>query len=188
MSYPYDTREDVSREIYSNGWHSEEFRKLYPTWQDFMESDDFDEEMHRLRSKFEQMLLVAGDSFTAEGPHRNWYDHLFTIKPKLNLASNGAGNFYIAQSIKAMVHANDSIKAVAVMWSEMDRLDETSVHPKTKYYSEDGGIQTYRTVEYEQKAVDWLLKTFPMYCVVNTHKKSKWPEVRLKDQRKKVKR
>ena len=53
MSYPYDTREDVAREIYSNGWHSEEFRKLYPTWQDFMESDDFDEEMHRLRSKFE---------------------------------------------------------------------------------------------------------------------------------------
>lgn len=62
------------------------------------------------------------------------------------------------------------------------------VSPKTKYYSEDGGIQTYRTVEYEQKAVDWLLKTFPMFCVVNTHKKSKWPEVRLKDQRKKVKR
>ena len=54
MSYPYDTREDVAREIYSNGWHSEEFRKLYPTWQDFMESDDFNEEMDRLRSKFEQ--------------------------------------------------------------------------------------------------------------------------------------
>ena len=85
------------------------------------------------------MLLVAGDSFTAEGPHLNWYDHLFTGKPKLNLASNGAGNFYIAQSIKAMVHANDSIKAVAVMWSEMDRLDETSVHPKTKYYSNLNG-------------------------------------------------
>ena len=48
MSYPYDTREDVAREIYSNGWHSEEFRKLYPTWQDFMESDDFNEEMDRL--------------------------------------------------------------------------------------------------------------------------------------------
>lgn len=62
------------------------------------------------------------------------------------------------------------------------------VSPKTKYYSEDGGIQTYRTVEYEQKAVDWLIKTFPMYCVVNRHKKSKWPEVVLKDQRKKVKK
>jgi hypothetical protein len=62
------------------------------------------------------------------------------------------------------------------------------VAPKTKYYSEDGGIQTYRTVEYEQKAVDWLLKTFPMYCTINKHKKSKWPEVVLKDLRKKAKK
>lgn len=62
------------------------------------------------------------------------------------------------------------------------------VSPKTKYYSEDGGIQTYRTVEYEQKAVDWLLKTFPMYCTINKHKKSKWPEVVLKDLRKKAKK
>jgi hypothetical protein len=62
------------------------------------------------------------------------------------------------------------------------------VAPKTKYYSEDGGIQTYRTVEYEQKAVDWLLKTFPQFCVVNMHKKSKWPEVVLKDLRKRAKK
>jgi hypothetical protein len=27
-----------------------------------------------------------------------------------------------------------------------------------------------------------------MYCKVNTHKKSKWPEVVLKDQRKKAKK
>ena len=62
------------------------------------------------------------------------------------------------------------------------------ISPKTKYYSEDGGIQTYRTIEYEQKAVDWLLKEFPMYCTINKHKKSKWPEVVLKDQRKKAKK
>ena len=62
------------------------------------------------------------------------------------------------------------------------------ISPKTKYYSEDGGIQTYRTVEYEQKAVDWLLKEFPMYCTINKHKKSKWPEVVLKDLRKKAKK
>ena len=62
------------------------------------------------------------------------------------------------------------------------------VAPKTKYYSEDGGIQTYRTIEYEQKAVEWLVKTFPMYCKINTIKRSKWPEVVLKDQRKKAKK
>ena len=62
------------------------------------------------------------------------------------------------------------------------------ISPKTKYYSEDGGIQTYRTIEYEQKAVDWLLKEFPLCCTINRHKKSKWPKVVLKDQRKKAKK
>lgn len=59
------------------------------------------------------------------------------------------------------------------------------VAPKTKYYSEDGGIQTYRTLEYEEKAVKWLLKTFPSYCKRNTSKKGKYPEIRLRDYRKK---
>ena len=59
------------------------------------------------------------------------------------------------------------------------------VAPKTKYYSENGGIQNYRTVEYEETAVKWLLKTYPMYSKRNTKSKSKYPEVRLIDQRRK---
>ena len=59
------------------------------------------------------------------------------------------------------------------------------VAPKTKYYSEKGGIQNYRTVEFEETAVKWLLKTFPMYCKRNTKSKGKYPEVRLIDQRRK---
>jgi len=59
------------------------------------------------------------------------------------------------------------------------------VAPKTKYYSEKGGIQNYRTVEYEETAVKWLLETFPMYCKRNTKSKGKYPEVRLIDQRRK---
>ena len=59
------------------------------------------------------------------------------------------------------------------------------VAPKTKYYSEKGGIQNYRTVEYEETAVKWLLQTFPMFCKRNTKSKGKYPEVRLIDQRKK---
>tara|TARA_Y100001973_G_C5186670_1_gene328296 strand:- start:1316 stop:2095 length:780 start_codon:yes stop_codon:yes gene_type:complete len=55
--------------------------------------------------------------------------------------------------------------------------------PDTKYYSESGGIQHYRTVEYEEKAVQWLLKTFPLYCKRKTTK-GKFPEVRLHDQTK----
>ena len=61
------------------------------------------------------------------------------------------------------------------------------VAPKTKYYSEKGGIQNYRTIEYEENAVKWLLSTFPMFCKRNTKSKSKYSEVRLIDQRKKVK-
>jgi hypothetical protein len=62
------------------------------------------------------------------------------------------------------------------------------VAPKTKYYSEDGGIQTYRTIQNEQNGVNYLTKHYPLFCYENKKKKSKWPEVRLKDQRKKVKR
>ena len=57
------------------------------------------------------------------------------------------------------------------------------VAPNTKYYAGDGGIQTYRTVEYEEKAVQWLLNTFPHYCKRNTSKKSNFSEVRLRDSR-----
>jgi len=60
------------------------------------------------------------------------------------------------------------------------------VAPKSKYYSEDGGIQNYRTIEYEEIAVQWLLKEFPMFCKRKTKGSSKFPEVRLIDQRKKI--
>jgi len=60
------------------------------------------------------------------------------------------------------------------------------VAPKTKYYSEKGGIQNYRTVEYEENAVKWLLKTYPQYCSRKIAKKTgKYPEVKLKDKTKK---
>lgn len=57
------------------------------------------------------------------------------------------------------------------------------IAPDTKYYSESGGIQNYRTVEYEEKAVQWLLKTFPLHCK-RKNAKGKYPEVRLHDQTK----
>ena len=62
------------------------------------------------------------------------------------------------------------------------------VAPKTKYYSEDGGIQTYRTMQSEQNGVNYLVKRYPLFCRENKNKKSKWAEVVLKDKRKKVKK
>ena len=59
------------------------------------------------------------------------------------------------------------------------------VAPKTKYYSEDGGIQTYRTIENEGNGVNYLLKNYPSFCRKKNTKEGKYPEVRLKDYRKK---
>ena len=61
------------------------------------------------------------------------------------------------------------------------------VAPKTKYYSEDGGIQTYRTIENEGNGVEYLLKNYPLYCKRKITKDGKYPEVRLIDRRKKRK-
>lgn len=66
------------------------------------------------------------------------------------------------------------------------RFNNVSV--KTKYYEGSGGINDYRTYDYEETAVKWLLETFPYYCVRNNSKKSaKYPEVRLKDRLKRAK-
>ncbi len=43
-------KEELAKEIYYN---NDEYQKMYPTWEDFMDSEDFDEENNRLRSKFE---------------------------------------------------------------------------------------------------------------------------------------
>ena len=40
----------------------------------------------------------------------------------------------------------------------------------------------------EQNGVDYLVKRYPLFCKENKNKKSKWAEVVLKDQRKKVKK
>ena len=43
-------KEELAKEIYYN---NDEYQKMYPTWEDFMNSEDFDEENNRLRNKFE---------------------------------------------------------------------------------------------------------------------------------------
>jgi len=71
------------------------------------------------------MLIISGDSFSARTNHRVWHDFLQpNPKNKINLAWHGAGNFYIADSIKHIIQANyKSIKKVIIFWSEYHRLD-----------------------------------------------------------------
>ena len=44
-----DPREDLAKEIYHN---SEQYQTEYTTWEDFMNSEDFEFEAERLKSKF----------------------------------------------------------------------------------------------------------------------------------------
>ena len=52
MSYVIETTEEVAQEIYHNGFYADYFQDLYPTWQEFMLSEDFENECDRLQSKF----------------------------------------------------------------------------------------------------------------------------------------
>jgi serine protease inhibitor len=53
MSLTIDTREDVAKEIYFNGFYAQDWQEQFPTWQEFMNSPEFEEECDRLRSKFD---------------------------------------------------------------------------------------------------------------------------------------
>ena len=50
MRTDIDAKKELAQEIYNN---NKEYQAIYPTWEAFMNSDDFDEENDRLRNKFE---------------------------------------------------------------------------------------------------------------------------------------
>ena len=52
MSYTIETREETAQEIYHNGFYAKDFQKQYPTCEEFMSSEDFEDECDRLQSKF----------------------------------------------------------------------------------------------------------------------------------------
>ena len=53
MGMTIDTREDVAKEIYYNGFYAQDWQEQFATWQEFMASPEFEEECDRLRSKFD---------------------------------------------------------------------------------------------------------------------------------------
>ena len=52
MSYVIETTEEVAQEIYHNGFYAKDWQEQYDTWQEFMRSEDFENECDRLQSKF----------------------------------------------------------------------------------------------------------------------------------------
>lgn len=84
------------------------------------------------------MILIAGASFTATQEHPTWHDNLINPKhKKINLATIGAGNIYIGESVKTMLV--NKIRAVLIMWCEMDNLDIAGSKSITEYFSPLGG-------------------------------------------------
>ena len=84
------------------------------------------------------MILIAGDSFTAEDNHPKWHDSLINPKHKrINLAVNGAGNIYIGESVRRLL--TSKVRACLIMWSVMDRLDVPNNENKSPIATEFGG-------------------------------------------------
>jgi len=87
------------------------------------------------------MIVVSGDSFTEKGHHLSWHDYIFPkLGKKRNLAISGAGNFYIAESIKPFVKSSaNKIKKVVIFWSQFFRCDLQVKKPYDKFHGYAGG-------------------------------------------------
>jgi len=62
------TPEELAKEIYFKGFSAKQYQAQYKTWQDFMNSEDFEMEVDRLRSKFEGNVSESEADF---------YQHLY---------------------------------------------------------------------------------------------------------------
>ena len=82
------------------------------------------------------MILVAGSSFTATvyGDRMpKWHDHLVNPKHrKFNLATAGAGNIYIGESVKKLI--GNKIRACLIMWNHLGHLDVATDRPKIELH------------------------------------------------------
>jgi hypothetical protein len=52
MSMVTDTKEDMAKEIYLNGFYAKQWQEQFSTVEEFMDSAEFEDECARLRSKF----------------------------------------------------------------------------------------------------------------------------------------
>ena len=72
------------------------------------------------------MILIAGDSFSKTCHHLVWHDFIFgrNNKKKFNSALDGAGNYFIGDTINTLIKQNQKIiKKVIILWSQFYRLD-----------------------------------------------------------------
>jgi len=89
------------------------------------------------------MIVIGGDSFSAVSDHPMWHDFIWpgaNPNKKINLAWHGAGNFYIAESIKPFIKKNKiKPKKIVIFWSQFFRYDLVVKKPYDKFHGYAGG-------------------------------------------------
>ena len=89
------------------------------------------------------MIVIAGDSFSAQSHHPMWHDFIWSDlnpKKKLNFARHGAGNFYIAESIKPFIQPKaPNPRKLVIFWSQFFRYDLQLKKPYDMFHGYAGG-------------------------------------------------
>jgi hypothetical protein len=80
-----------------------------------------------------------------------------------------------------MAEKDDYIRSIKAYIRDGCVIRLNYVAPKTSYYKEPGGLQSDpNRVKKQEKAVEWLLKTYPEYVKRNPTRKSGYPEIRIR--------
>lgn len=92
--------------------------------------------------------------------------------------------FYSTEDEERQVHLNmkdDYERTLRYYLKDGGVVRFNWVAPKTKYYSDQGGLAGYRTPERSEAEARWLMKTFPGLVRINPARKGIWTEVLLRD-------
>ncbi len=115
--YDMDAKRELAQEIYNN---SEYYQSEYEDWEAFMNSDDFEEENDRLRSKFgESKIKPYVSMYTDDETGKMWYDVLDSDgKSAFKTKDKKAAMGFFNKNFDALRKGFDSMK-------EFDGPDET---------------------------------------------------------------
>ena len=109
----------------------------------------------------------------------------FFMKPKITTDLRFiVGSFFgfINQKIKVTTGSKDDYERSILHYLKDGKVVRLNfISPQTAYYKEPGGMQQPGRLEHEEKAVEMLLKKYPQFVQRNGHRKSGFPEIKLKD-------
>jgi len=87
-------------------------------------------------------LLLSGASWLA---NKTWYQEIFDSEQVTNLAVEGSGNKYIAESVMSHIMENPGVAYVFVNWSGLNRIDIPLPLAITTEYKDPGATHRSTT-------------------------------------------